>query len=65
MTPVINLANLALNSWKRGERYQGSDVSFGRQLGLTGSASATTRFPPARAAARSTTIMARTSYSSS
>jgi uncharacterized cupin superfamily protein len=35
MTPVINLANLALNSWKRGERYQGSDVSFGRQLGLT------------------------------
>ncbi|WP_338804411.1 hypothetical protein WDV76_02755 [Xenorhabdus griffiniae] len=34
MNPIINLKNLTLNSWKLGELYEGSDTSFGQQLGL-------------------------------
>ncbi|MBE8597005.1 cupin domain-containing protein [Xenorhabdus sp. BG5] len=34
MNPIINLKNLTLNSWKQGELYGGSDISFGQQLGL-------------------------------
>ncbi|OTA17574.1 cupin [Xenorhabdus vietnamensis] len=34
MNPIINLKNLTLKSWKQGEFYEGSDISFGQQLGL-------------------------------
>jgi uncharacterized cupin superfamily protein len=32
--PVVRLAGLALDSWRRGDRYESSDASFGARLGL-------------------------------
>ncbi len=33
--PVVGLAALALNAWRRGDRYASADSSFGARLGLT------------------------------
>lgn len=34
MKPVIHLTNLILKSWKQGEHYEGSNASFGKDIGL-------------------------------
>lgn len=34
MKPVIHLNNLSLRSWKQGELFEGSDASFGQDVGL-------------------------------
>ena len=34
--PIVNIADLVLESWNRGEMYAGADNSFGQALGLTG-----------------------------
>ena len=35
-TPVVTLADLALDSWEQGTLYKSADISFGKLLGLTG-----------------------------
>ena len=35
MIPAVTLADLPLEHWTRGERYEASNLSFGDQLGLT------------------------------
>jgi uncharacterized cupin superfamily protein len=34
--PLINLADLKLNTWTQGEKYASADVSFGRLIGMEG-----------------------------
>jgi hypothetical protein len=62
--PVINIADLTLESWSKGAKYASIDASFGRRIGMTGMGISYNEVPPARAAAPSTTTMSRMSCSS-
>ncbi len=46
--PVINIADLALNSWSEGTKYQSTDASFGRQIGMTGMGVSYNEVPPGK-----------------
>lgn len=46
--PVVNLAELELDRWTKGERYASADVSFGRLLGLTKLGVSYNEVPPGR-----------------
>jgi uncharacterized cupin superfamily protein len=48
MKPVLNIADLALDVWSRGELYGGADASFGARLGLSGLGISYSEVPPGK-----------------
>lgn len=48
MTPVVNLADLELEAWTQGDRYQSADTSFGATLGLTQLGVSYSEVPPGK-----------------
>jgi len=46
--PVINIADLALETWTKGSKYASTDVSFGRQIGMAGMGISYNEVPPGK-----------------
>ena len=46
--PVINIADLALESWSKGGKYASTDASFGRRIGMTGMGISYNEVPPGK-----------------
>jgi uncharacterized cupin superfamily protein len=46
--PVLNIADLQLDSWSQGEKYQSQDASFGKLLGLRGLGISYNEVPPGK-----------------
>ena len=46
--PVINIADLALESWSKGTKYASTDTSFGRKIGMTGMGISYNEVPPGK-----------------
>ena len=46
--PFVNIADLTLETWTQGEKYAGSDTSFGATLGLPGLGASYNEVPPGK-----------------
>ncbi|CAN7555003.1 cupin domain-containing protein [Rhizobium sp. LjRoot30] len=46
--PIVNIADLDLKHWVRGQRYESADASFGKQLGLTNLGIGYSELPPGK-----------------
>ena len=44
--PIVNIADLQLESWSKGTKYASTDASFGRQIGMTGMGISYNEVPP-------------------
>lgn len=46
--PVVSLADLELDSWKKGTLYQGADISFGKLMGMRNLGISYNEVPPGK-----------------
>lgn len=46
--PVINIADLQLESWTKGAKYASTDASFGRKIGMSGMGISYNEVPPGK-----------------
>jgi uncharacterized cupin superfamily protein len=46
--PIVNIADLQLESWSKGTKYASTDASFGRQIGMTGMGISYNEVPPGK-----------------